>query len=79
VLTLAVTGLAVDSRLGGGAGAKPVRRNSSIAAMLSGAAAGALIVRESLAWSVAAAASCAFAAAAISAVRPLMTADPTKT
>ncbi len=71
VLTLTVTGLAADSRLGGGPGAKPVRRISSIAAMLLGAGAGALIVRESIASAIAAAACCAIAAAAIFASRPL--------
>jgi uncharacterized membrane protein YoaK (UPF0700 family) len=77
VLTLTVTGLAADSRLGGGPGAKPVRRISSIAAMLLGAGAGALIVRESLAWSIAAAACCAIAAASIFAVKPLIPAAAT--
>jgi uncharacterized membrane protein YoaK (UPF0700 family) len=70
VLTLTVTGLAADSRLGGGPGAKPVRRIGSITAMLAGAAAGALIVRQSLPLTIAAAACCAIAAAAIFAVRP---------
>lgn len=41
VLTLTLTGLAADSALAGGPGAKPHRRLGSIAAMLAGAAAGA--------------------------------------
>ncbi len=50
VLTLTLTGLAADSSLAGGPGAKPHRRLGSIAAMLAGAAAGAGI----LLWSPAA-------------------------
>ncbi|GAY13923.1 DUF1275 family protein [Mycobacterium sp. shizuoka-1] len=48
VLTLTVTGLAADSRIAGGPGAKPVRRFASIASMLAGAAAGALLVTVSV-------------------------------
>jgi uncharacterized membrane protein YoaK (UPF0700 family) len=70
VLTLTVTGLAADSRLGGGPGAKPVRRVSSIAAMLAGAAAGAVLIQVSFALVIAAAACCAVAAAAIFACAP---------
>jgi uncharacterized membrane protein YoaK (UPF0700 family) len=44
VLTLTLTGLAADSRLAGGSGARPHRRLGSILAMLVGAAAGALLV-----------------------------------
>jgi uncharacterized membrane protein YoaK (UPF0700 family) len=47
VLTLTLTGLAADSALAGGPGAKPHRRLGSIAAMLAGAAAGATILRWS--------------------------------
>lgn len=75
VLTLTVTGLAADSRLGGGPGAKPVRRIASIAAMLAGAAAGALIVRQSLALGIAAAAVCVIAGAAIFTFAPQARAD----
>ena len=50
VLTLTLTGLAADSALAGGPGAKPHRRLGSVAAMLGGAAAGAGI----LLWSPAA-------------------------
>ncbi len=71
VLTMTVTGLAADSRLGGGPGAKPVRRIGSIAAMLAGAATGALMVRHSVALAIAAAAACAIVAAAIFAFAPL--------
>lgn len=46
VLTLTLTGLAADSRLGGGPGAKPVRKIASILAMFAGALAGALLVRH---------------------------------
>jgi uncharacterized membrane protein YoaK (UPF0700 family) len=47
VLTLTLTGLAADSALAAGPGAKPHRRLGSIAAMLAGAAAGAAILRWS--------------------------------
>jgi hypothetical protein len=50
LLTLTLTGLAADSALAGGPGAKPHRRLGSVAAMLGGAAAGAGI----LLWSPAA-------------------------
>jgi uncharacterized membrane protein YoaK (UPF0700 family) len=45
VLTLTLTGLAADSLIGGGAGAKPHRRLGSVLAMLAGAAVGALLLR----------------------------------
>jgi uncharacterized membrane protein YoaK (UPF0700 family) len=63
VLTLTVTGLAADSRIAGGPGAHPVRRIASITAMLSGAAAGALLVQYSVSATVAAVAVCALTAA----------------
>jgi uncharacterized membrane protein YoaK (UPF0700 family) len=44
VLTLTLTGLAADSRLAGGPGARPHRRLGSILAMFAGAAAGALLL-----------------------------------
>jgi uncharacterized membrane protein YoaK (UPF0700 family) len=47
VLTLTLTGLAADSALAGGSGAKPARRLGSVAAMLGGAAAGAVILQWS--------------------------------
>jgi uncharacterized membrane protein YoaK (UPF0700 family) len=47
VLTLTITGLAADSVLAGGPGAKPHRRLGSVVAMLAGAAAGAGILRWS--------------------------------
>jgi uncharacterized membrane protein YoaK (UPF0700 family) len=47
VLTLTLTGLAADSALAGGAGAKPHRRLGSVAAMLAGAAAGAGVLQWS--------------------------------
>ena len=47
VLTLTITGLAADSALAHGPGAKPHRRLGSIAAMLAGAAAGAAILQWS--------------------------------
>lgn len=46
VLTLTLTGIAADSKLGGGSGAKTVRRLLSVAAMLLGAAVGALLLIE---------------------------------
>ncbi|MDT4935053.1 MAG: hypothetical protein QOK11_2945 [Pseudonocardiales bacterium] len=48
VLTLTLTGLAADSTLAGGPGDKPHRRLASVAAMLGGAAAGALLLRVSV-------------------------------
>jgi uncharacterized membrane protein YoaK (UPF0700 family) len=47
VLTLTLTGLAADSRLAGGSGAKPHRRLGSILTMLGGAAAGAALLSTS--------------------------------
>ena len=47
VLTLTLTGVAADSTLAGGPGAKPHRRLGSVAAMLAGAAAGAGILQLS--------------------------------
>ncbi len=47
VLTLTLTGLVADSALAGGAGARPLRRLGSVAAMLAGAAAGAGLLRWS--------------------------------
>jgi uncharacterized membrane protein YoaK (UPF0700 family) len=44
VLTLTLTGVAADSRLAGGTGGHPSRRLISVAAMLAGAAIGALLV-----------------------------------
>ena len=44
VLTLTLTGIAADSRLGGGSGAKAGRRVLSVTAMLLGALVGALLV-----------------------------------
>lgn len=47
VLTLTLTGLVADSKVLGGTGSKPHRRVGSIAAMLGGAALGALLQRTS--------------------------------
>ena len=44
VLTLTLTGIAADSRLGGGSGAHTVRRVISVTAMLLGALVGAVLV-----------------------------------
>lgn len=44
VLTLTLTGIAADSRLGGGSGARTARRVLSVAAMLLGATVGALLL-----------------------------------
>jgi uncharacterized membrane protein YoaK (UPF0700 family) len=44
VLTLTLTGVAADSRLAGGRGGRPARRLISVAAMFTGALAGALLV-----------------------------------
>ena len=56
VLPLTITGLAADSVLGGGTGAKAVRRLGSIAAMLVGAGAAALLLRVTMAGVIACAA-----------------------
>jgi len=45
VLTLTLVGLAADSHLAGGPGARPHRRLGSVLAMLAGAATGALLLR----------------------------------
>jgi uncharacterized membrane protein YoaK (UPF0700 family) len=47
VLSLTLTGLAADSTLVGGAGSRPHRRLGSVAAMLGGAAGGALLLQAS--------------------------------
>ncbi|BBY63867.1 YoaK family protein [Mycolicibacterium helvum] len=65
VLTLTVTGLAADSRVAGGPGAKPIRRVASIATMLAGAAAGALLVQVSVPLTIGAAALCVLVAAGL--------------
>lgn len=44
VLTLTLTGVAADSRLAGGTGGHPARRLTAVAAMLTGALVGALLV-----------------------------------
>ena len=48
VLTLTLTGLAADSALAGGANPRAWRRGASVLSMFSGAAAGALLLRNSL-------------------------------
>jgi hypothetical protein len=48
VLTLTLTGLAADSFLGGGRSASPYRRLASVAAMLAGAAVGALLLQATI-------------------------------
>jgi len=48
VLTLTLTGLAADSFLAGGPGARPHRRLGSVAMMLGGAAAGAAMLQASV-------------------------------
>jgi uncharacterized membrane protein YoaK (UPF0700 family) len=50
VLTLAITGLAVDSPAAGGTGQGSTRRIAAVAAMLLGAIVGALLVKQSLVW-----------------------------
>lgn len=70
VLTLTLTGLAGDSALAGGPGAKPHRRLGSIAAMLGGAAAGAAILQWSPAAVIALAAILAAAVAGAFTVVP---------
>jgi uncharacterized membrane protein YoaK (UPF0700 family) len=48
VLTMTLTGLAAESRLGGGSGQGSVRRLAAVLAMLFGAVAGALLLKISL-------------------------------
>jgi uncharacterized membrane protein YoaK (UPF0700 family) len=48
VLTMTLTGLAADSRVAGGSGEGSVRRIAAVLAMLSGAVAGALLLKISL-------------------------------
>jgi uncharacterized membrane protein YoaK (UPF0700 family) len=59
VLTLTLTGLAADSRPAGGTGAGATRRTSAVMAMLTGAIAGALLLKADLALPLAAAAGAA--------------------
>src|SRR5262249_28878996 len=49
VLTMTVTGLAADSILGGGENPRWLRRTAAIAAMVLGAAAGAVLLKQSVA------------------------------
>jgi uncharacterized membrane protein YoaK (UPF0700 family) len=65
VLTLTLTGLTADSTLAGGTGAKPHRRLGSVAAMLGGAAAGALLLQASVSGVIAVAAALAAVVAAM--------------
>ncbi len=65
VLTLTVTGLAADSRIAGGPGAKPARRVASIATMLAGAAVGALLIQVSVPLTIGAVAVCVLIAAVL--------------
>jgi uncharacterized membrane protein YoaK (UPF0700 family) len=59
VLTMTLTGLAADSRHIGGSGKGTTRRVSAVAAMLTGAIAGALLLKTSIALPLAVAASLA--------------------
>jgi uncharacterized membrane protein YoaK (UPF0700 family) len=61
VLTMTLTGLAADSRLAGGSGAGSVRRIAAVLAMLTGALAGALLLKLDLAWPLFVAAALALA------------------
>jgi uncharacterized membrane protein YoaK (UPF0700 family) len=76
VLTLTLTGLAADSALAGGPGAKPGRRLGSVAAMLAGAGIGALLLRGTLCGALAAAAALVAGAAAIFRYAPEPVPDP---
>jgi uncharacterized membrane protein YoaK (UPF0700 family) len=70
VLTLTLTGLAADSVLGSGRSASPYRRLGSIAAMLGGAAVGALLLRSTTGWVIVLAAAVVAVAAVIFVVAP---------
>jgi uncharacterized membrane protein YoaK (UPF0700 family) len=63
VLTMTLTGLAADSTLAGGSGKGTLRRTSAIVAMLTGAVAGALMLRTGLTLPLAFAAALALATA----------------
>ena len=65
VLTLTLTGLAADSNLGSGRSARPHRRLGSIAAMLCGAAVGALLLQATTAGVIALSAAAVATAAGI--------------
>jgi uncharacterized membrane protein YoaK (UPF0700 family) len=65
VLTLTLTGLAADSSLAGGSNPRWIRRVLAIASMLTGAALGALLVKQSLALGLSAATCIALCAVAV--------------
>jgi uncharacterized membrane protein YoaK (UPF0700 family) len=65
VLTMTLTGLAADSRVAGGSGQGSVRRITAVLAMLSGAVAGALLLKISLVPPLLAAAALALLAALV--------------
>lgn len=65
-----MTGLAADSVLGHGRSASPYRRLGSIAAMLAGAAVGALLLRSTVGWVIALAGAVVACAAVIFLVAP---------
>ena len=52
VLTSVLTGIAVDSSLTGGTNPRLARRVGAVLAMLSGAVAGAFLMRRGLAWTI---------------------------
>jgi uncharacterized membrane protein YoaK (UPF0700 family) len=56
VLTLTLTALAADSSLAGGSSPRLIRRLTSVALMLLGAFAGALLLRHGIQWTISAAA-----------------------
>jgi uncharacterized membrane protein YoaK (UPF0700 family) len=68
ILTLSLTGLVADSRILGGPGSKASRRLGSVAAMLLGASAGALVLRFTLAGGILLPAGCMLTAAALLAI-----------
>ena len=76
VLTLTITGLAADSTLAGGSGTNRARRIGSIVAMLAGAAAGAWLLRFSLALPLAIGATISGVCAGVAHVRDRATAAP---
>jgi uncharacterized membrane protein YoaK (UPF0700 family) len=65
VLTMTLTALAADSPLAGGSGSGSTRRIAAVAAMLSGALVGALLLKASVAPPLALAAGAALSAAAL--------------
>jgi uncharacterized membrane protein YoaK (UPF0700 family) len=73
VLTLTLTGIAADSSLAGGSNPRVLRRLASVAVMLIGSLAGALLLKHGVRWTISSAALIACAACLVS---PRVARDP---